>query len=682
MLDRPTTQVKEAFMGFVRFSFTSRLIALITILCVSATLIVSSLLIWLNYRMTLAEATNQGQSVARLLAKSARLSRMLPSEVEELFAQHMVVSARLLAEFVDVAEKAGLPSQEIISRLDRITEETVLDEFWVTDENGHAYLHRINNPDFTFSPSPEQQPQAHEFWKLLKGEKNPVIQKARKREIDNEHFKYVGVSGVDKPRIVQVGYNANYIKSIEERLGIQRAVDNLLDSDEIDAIFIFNKDLSVIASPKTVTRRNAPDGLTQEEVAPVKAVIESGEAKLVTTRNTLSFISPIQADEDSPIGAALIRTSTMHINDLINFQLKVGSLIALLTAFVGAALASLLARRQAAPILAITDAARKVEAREFSGEDLRLIEDRGDEVGQLARVFRKVSLDFLDREKTLDSLVRERTAELSERNLQLETLSTRLSKYLSPQIYRSLFDNDRQSVNSTKRKKLTVFFSDIVNFSEITERLEAEDITLILNEYLNEMANIALKYGATIDKYVGDAIMIFFGDPETLGVNEDARACVAMAIEMQKTLSALAERWRRRGFDHPFDIRIGINTGYCTVGDFGSDERIDYTIIGHQVNLAARLEQAASPGAILIAHETYLLVKDFVEVQAHEPLFVKGNSRALQAYRVLGLRNAVEPALVREEKAGLSLALDLAIVDREEAIRILSETLRKISQRD
>jgi class 3 adenylate cyclase len=293
-----------------------------------------------------------------------------------------------------------------------------------------------------------------------------------------------------------------------------------------------------------------------------------------------------------------------------------------------------------------------------------------------------VSLDFLDREKTLDSLVRERTAELSERNLQLETLSTRLSKYLSPQIYRSLFDNDRLSINTTKRKKLTVFFSDIVNFSEITERLEAEDITLILNEYLNEMANIALKYGATIDKYVGDAIMIFFGDPETLGVNEDARACVAMAIEMRKTLSALAERWRRRGFDHPFDIRIGINTGYCTVGDFGSDERIDYTIIGHQVNLAARLEQAASPGAILIAHETYLLVKDFVEVQAHEPLFVKGNSRALQAYRVLGLRNAVEPSLVQEEKAGLSLALDLAVVDREEAVRILSETIRKISQRD
>ncbi len=669
-------------MGFIRFSFTSRLIALITILCVSATLTVSSLLIWLNYRTTIAEATAQGQSIARLLAKSARLSRMLPTEVEELFAQHMVVSGRLLAEFVDVAEKAGVSSNEIVNRLDRITAETVLDEFWVTDENGHAYLHRRDNPDFTFSPSAEQQPQAHEFWKLLKGEKQPVIQKARKREIDNEHFKYVGVPGVEKPRIVQVGYNANYIKSIEERLGIQRAVDNLLDSNEIDAIFIFNKDLSVIASPKTNKRRNTPDGLSPEEVAPVKAVIETGEPKLVTTRTTLSFISPIQTDEDSPIGAALIRTSTMHINDLINFQLKVGSLIALLTAFVGAALAGLLARREAAPILAITDAARKVEAREFCATDLQSIEDRGDEVGQLARVFREVSLDFLDREKTLDSLVRERTTALSERNIQLETLSTRLSKYLSPQIYRSLFQNEKQAINTTKRKKLTVFFSDIVNFSEITERLEAEDITLILNEYLNEMAKVALKYGATIDKYVGDAIMIFFGDPETLGVSEDARACVEMAVEMRETLLSLGERWRRRGFAHPFDIRIGINTGYCTVGDFGSDERIDYTIIGHQVNLAARLEQAAAPGAILIAHETYLLVKDYIEADAHEPLFVKGNSRAVQAYQVTGLRKPAERAILHAEKTGLSLALDLTVVDRDEAIKILRETIEKISGPD
>ena len=126
-----------------------------------------------------------------------------------------------------------------------------------------------------------------------------------------------------------------------------------------------------------------------------------------------------------------------------------------------------------------------------------------------------------------------------------------------------------------------------------TDRLESEELTQLLNQYLSAMSEVALDYGATVDKYVGDAIMIFFGDPETRGVKEDALACVKMAIAMRERIASLAHIWRDAGIERPLACRIGINTGYCTVGNFGSEDRMDYTIIGGAVNLASRLETEA-----------------------------------------------------------------------------------------
>src|SRR5207248_2724131 len=112
------------------------------------------------------------------------------------------------------------------------------------------------------------------------------------------------------------------------------------------------------------------------------------------------------------------------------------------------------------------------------------------------------------------------------------------------------------------RKKLTVFFSDIVNFTATTDDLESEELTALLNHYLTEMSKIALEHGATIDKYIGDAILAFFGDPETKGIREDARACVDMAIAMQRRMGELQSEWLDTGLERPFQLRIGISTGY------------------------------------------------------------------------------------------------------------------------
>ena len=226
-------------------------------------------------------------------------------------------------------------------------------------------------------------------------------------------------------------------------------------------------------------------------------------------------------------------------------------------------------------------------------------------------------------------------AEAQSKTQQMEDVSGQLAKYLSPQIYESIFSGKQNVEVKSYRKKITVFFSDIVNFTAISDKLESEELTALLNFYLNEMSQIALKHGATIDKYIGDAIMIFFGDPESFGIEEDARRCVAMAVEMQQRMAELWGYWSKHfGLKKDLEIRVGINTGYCTVGNFGSEDRLDYTVVGAAVNLASRLESAATPSGILVSEETYFQVKDYFSFDAPQQLELKGLERGVIAYEV------------------------------------------------
>ncbi len=254
--------------------------------------------------------------------------------------------------------------------------------------------------------------------------------------------------------------------------------------------------------------------------------------------------------------------------------------------------------------------------------------------------------------------------DLEDKNLFLASVSDKLSKYLSPQVFKSIFLGEKGVEISTERKKLTVFFSDIKDFTATTERLQPEELTELLNEYFSEMSLIAEKYGATIDKFIGDAIVGFFGDPVSLGVQQDAKACMLMALEMQRRLKELNQEWLSRGYEHPLRARIGINTGFCNVGNFGSATRMDYTVIGAEANLAARLESIAEAGGIVISYETWSQVRDVVEVRRLEPTKVKGISRDVVPYAVvMPGEEADAGTVVRESGPGLELFLDPAHLD-------------------
>ena len=260
-------------------------------------------------------------------------------------------------------------------------------------------------------------------------------------------------------------------------------------------------------------------------------------------------------------------------------------------------------------------------------------------------------------------------ADLEETNSFLAGISMKISKYLSPQVYRSIFSGQRDAVIATERKKLTIFFSDIKDFTATTESLQPEELTALLNEYFTEMAKIAHDHGATLDKFIGDAILAFFGDPDTLGTTEDARACVKMAIAMQLRLEELRKSWRNRGFEKPFQVRMGINTGYCNVGNFGSDDRMDYTLIGAEANLAARLESIAEPDGIVLSFETFSLVRDDINAKPMASIKLKGISREIIPYAVeefLGNKVTSEAGIIETDRDHLKLYLDLDAIDASE----------------
>ncbi len=314
-----------------------------------------------------------------------------------------------------------------------------------------------------------------------------------------------------------------------------------------------------------------------------------------------------------------------------------------------------------------------------------LIAERKVTGGGTVAVYSDVT-ELKQREIELESANRrtqEAAAEIGRRHRELEVLSSKLAKYLSPQVYASIFAGKQEVKLASQRKKLTVFFSDIEGFTETADKMESEDLTQLLNQYLSEMSRIALEHGGTIDKYVGDALMVFFGDPETRGVKEDALACVNMAIAMQKRMDALGALWRNAGVERPLACRIGISTGYCTVGNFGSEDRMDYTIIGGAVNLASRLEHEAPAGGILISHETYAHVRDKVHCEAVGKIRVRGISDPVATYRAVDLYANLGAARkpLRAELPHLKLDADperMSIEEREHAITVFREALRRL----
>ncbi|WP_447599162.1 CHASE2 domain-containing protein [Nitrospira sp. Nam80] len=215
-------------------------------------------------------------------------------------------------------------------------------------------------------------------------------------------------------------------------------------------------------------------------------------------------------------------------------------------------------------------------------------------------------------------------------------------KYMSPEVVDEIMRDPESIKLGGEKKEISIFFSDVAGFTTISERLEPEELVLLLNQYLSAMTDIIRRHRGNVNKYLGDGIMALFGAP--LGeLNHASLACYA-ALDSQAELARLREAWKQQGLPE-ISARIGINSGFCIVGNMGSQSRLEYTVMGDCVNLASRLEGANKfyDTPILLGARTAELAKNDIEVREVDRLRVKGKTEPVVVYELLARKGALSP---------------------------------------
>lgn len=410
-------------------NFRNRLILFLTSLIVTVVIFTASVIGWQARELMLQEAEKDGGLIAQLLARSAGAAEQIPIKVEGLLSEQMLAQAHILAEFIATAEASLMPKETIRERLESLVDTSVIEEIWVTDSFGEAYLSSTGVYDFVFGPNADQQPQSYAFWDLLTGDVQQVVQQAQKRDMDNRIFKYVGVTGVDQPRIVEVGLSADQLTEIEQALGLEYMVQSLVSGGDINAIWVFSSSLETLAWGSVLSADQAQEP-TDTEMQLLQQVYNSGETHSYTDQGQLVVMTPIPHSDGWQQGVTLLRLPLAGLQqaqaDLIKLTVKVTLLVILLSML----LAVVLARRVTRPLQQISHAAKAVEQGQFSQVALGEAKQRTDEFGQLAQVFEKMAHTVGQREAWLDEQVQLRTAQLQEKNVMLAQAHQRVQKEL------------------------------------------------------------------------------------------------------------------------------------------------------------------------------------------------------------------------------------------------------------
>ena len=279
------------------------------------------------------------------------------------------------------------------------------------------------------------------------------------------------------------------------------------------------------------------------------------------------------------------------------------------------------------PVRRVDGALERIAGGDF---DTRVEVPNRDEFGNLTRNLNRTAEQLSSVYHDLETINVDLQATVDAKVAEIERVS-RLKRYLSPQLAESIVADEGDLDRAPRRKFLTTFFSDVRGFTSASERMEPEELIDELNDYLSEMTDIVFTWGGTLDKYVGDAVMVFFGDP--VWQDDHAERAVRMAFEMRDRMLTLQERWLHR-YQEAFKIGIGIATGWVTVGDIGSPARTDYTVLGNEVNLASRLSDRAEAGQILVTERTLAEVRSIVVATPVDEIALKGVSRPLRIFEI------------------------------------------------
>lgn len=384
-----------------------------------------------NARNSVLEQVEQDVDVlSKVLAQSISISQKLPDQAEDILAEGMQATATAIAHFVAAAERSGRNPEQIKQSLRQIINDSNISEIWVTDPKGKAYLNApMSGVSFTFSPDPEKQKQASAFWPLLQGGAKVINQPMAQREIDGKLFKYVGVPGVDKPRIVQVGAAGELLRELRESVGVNRLAHALTTSGAVKAIYVVKQDLSLLAlhssADPTLTKLSEPQRVSLSEA------IKAGTEQVNVLEDRIAVVQTLVDEKNILLGAFIVELSRGPLDELLKEQLISALSIGLSIFLIGVMFSLSFADRIAKPIGSITRVAGKIQRGDFDVlSKLDPVSQRQDEIGELSRVFQKMATEVKNREQILDGLVTQRTQELANKNTALSEAQSVINKEL------------------------------------------------------------------------------------------------------------------------------------------------------------------------------------------------------------------------------------------------------------
>lgn len=329
-------------------------------------------------------------------------------------------------------------------------------------------------------------------------------------------------------------------------------------------------------------------------------------------RRIIDFAVPLVYSQ-VPVGGLYLGFSQRSIDAALarsrNEALAITFAMAILGIGGGVALGAVLSR----PINKLAGATRSIAEGNYN---VALDVTSGDEIGALTESFNQMARSL--REK--------------------EMIKRAFTRYVAREVVEEILKDPEHLVLTGERREVTVLFCDVRGFTAMSERLSPEEVVLVLNDFYTLMIETTFKNDGTLDKFLGDAVMATFGAP--IAHPDHSLRAVRTALDMQQGVIELNERRAREGKE-TISIGIGVSAGEAVAGTVGTEDRMEYTVIGDTVNLAARLESNARTGQILISQRTYAAVRDSVDVRPLGPIRVKGKEEVVEVYEVLGVVEAV-----------------------------------------
>jgi len=348
-----------------------------------------------------------------------------------------------------------------------------------------------------------------------------------------------------------------------------------------------------------------------DEVQAFLAQLSEGTASLPSDLQVV--VVAIETTAGQTIGGVRVGYSLWELRREMYARRRSVFLLAVFLLLLGITGSFYLARKITSPLEGLTAAMQKVATGDLSQE----VPVRSqDEVGLLTRVFNEMTHGLRERER----------------------IKLTFARYVSRQVVEKILQAPETVVLTGERRRASILFADIRGFTALSARKAPEELLNLLNEYFSHLIDVIFAYGGTLDKFIGDAVMAVFNAPVELD-HAELRAVVA-GLEMQKVVGELNLR-RRQAQQEEVQIGIGINTGSVIAGNVGSQKRLEYTVIGSEVNLAERIEAHTEPGQVLISEKTYQAVADYIEAQPLPPVRLYGFAQPVRLYRVLGVKTDV-----------------------------------------